>query len=224
MEPHHVIRLVVLEKRTYFRSTDLCNLTMLSSSFKDMFVPIISKTCTFQWLPGRDYQIYSSPSLSYLHIEGQLPPLPSNCLHITMVNSFSPSFSPFILLPNLKSLITGNHFDYCVDHLPNSLTYIKFGSKFNHPVDHLPPQLQYLEFDHLPTSLRELHLICYIKEPIPFDNLPEGLQVLFIHHISTTTVDNLPRQLKTLKYYCLDFPYHDHLPPSLTVLHFGQDF
>lgn len=115
-----------------------------------------------------------------------------------------------------------------IDHLPNSLTYLKLMAANSPPLDHLPLSLDFISFsflnllfppDHLPPNLTKLHLEVTNFFTFPLDHLPSSLVSLDLAInealFPITQFNHLPSSLLHLE------TEHnwEGLPPNLTHLY-----
>jgi len=83
-------------------------------------------------------------------------------------------------------------FNKNVDHLPNTITHIKFGKYFNNNVDNLPDSI----ISKLPKSAT--HLVFGRLFDKNIDNLPTSLINLTLGHYFDKNIDNLPNSIMYL--------------------------
>ncbi len=102
--------------------------------------------------------------------------LPETLIYLTFGNNFSQNICR-ILPHGLLYLYLGTKFNHCVDHLPLSLKFLRFGmySEFNRRIDHLPSGLTHLEFG-LYSEFKKP--ICNIPSSITYLKLGEFYDII----------------------------------------------
>jgi hypothetical protein len=124
-----------------------------------------------------------------------------------------------------------SEFNYLIDNLPNSITYLLLGDGFNQPVDNLPNSIIHLEFGHrfnqpvdnFPISLKKLILGDSFNQPV--DLLPNSIIHLEFGNSFNQPVDNLPNSIFHLEFGNSFNQPVDNLPNSICCLKFnGKDF
>lgn len=94
-------------------------------------------------------------------------------------------FTPWrIMLQMEGENLQSDVFNRLIEHLPPSITHIKFGKHFNQSVDNLPNSIQRLVFG--------------LEFNQPVNNLPHSIQYLEFGFLFNQPVDNLPHSIKTL--------------------------
>lgn len=174
-------------------------------------------------------------------IKGSLNNLPHSLLHLILYEGGPPIDH---LPPFLTSLIITSDFNYEVDSLPSSLTYLSIASNiFNQTLDHLPNSITYLDLSgsnnfnraikHLPISLLKLGLGSKFNSTI--DHFPPSLCKLWFSEESVynqllpfipssltkmkvppqvLTKHFIPASLKSLTVYCDSLPVSEWRLPS----------
>lgn len=156
-----------------------------------------------------------SSNLKYLTLKSEyksIIKLPNQLIYLNLNGNFAHPIDSFHS-SNLTHLIIGDEYNYPLDNLPQTLTYLVFTnySKFSHPLNNLPISLIYLKFDY------------YVKFSHPFNNLPQSLKYLKLNDFNQP-INNLP---KSLIYLELDYEFNqpiDNLPQSLLYLILSNEF
>lgn len=121
----------------------------------------------------------------------------------------------YILLDNfdeLTILTFHSYFNEQINDLPQSITYLKLDHNFNQSIDNLPINLKYLSIENA---------YCYDTS---LDNLPNGLETLYISHYFQMQIDNLPNSLIKLTLGKMFDNTINNLPTNLIYLTTGKKF
>jgi hypothetical protein len=134
--------------------------------------------------------------------------------------------------PHAEDVGLGGMFNGTVDHLPDTVTRLRFDyvSNFDRPMEHLPASLKHLTLgnsfnqpiEHLPTGLTHLTTGHNFNRSV--DHLPAGLTRLTFGYSFNQPVEHLPTGLTHLVFLGWFNQSIDRLPASLTHLTLNPGF
>lgn len=126
---------------------------------------------------------------------------------------------------------------YKLDNLPSGLKNLYLPNSYYYELDNLPLELEYLSLqvsnnfiqslDYLPETLKKLKIIFPENNnriKINCDNLPNGLEKLFLCGSINCELNNLPRNLKTLHLAQTHYYMIYNLPDGIEELQIPIDY